>query len=80
MLVANRLLNSDHGPTLKAAMEEGGLTSDSKWGEGGGVKTPFSQYLFIIFKKVVGLKPSSPSPSPGPVKTRTLNGHTSFGV
>ena len=39
MLVANRLLNSDHGPTLKVAGEGGGgggLTSDSKWGKGGG--------------------------------------------
>ena len=46
MLVANRLLNSDHGPTLEVAGEGGGggLTSDSKWGEGGGgLKTPFSQ-------------------------------------
>ena len=36
----------DRGATLKVV----GLTSDSKWG-GGGVKTLFLQYLFIIFKK-----------------------------
>ena len=30
----------------------GGLTSDSKWGKG--VKTPFCQKLFIIFKNVGG--------------------------
>ena len=34
-----------------------GLTSDSKWG----LKTPFSQYLFINFKKVDGLNPLNPS-------------------
>ena len=33
------------------------------WGEWGKVKILFSQYLFMVFKIVGGLKPPSPSPS-----------------
>ena len=56
------------------------MTIDSKWGGGGErLKTPFSQYIFKIFKIVAGLKPpSSPCLSAGPVnygeKIRTIFG------
>ena len=47
--------NRDHGATFKVV----GLTSYSKWG----AETPFSQLLFIIFKKVRGAEAPGPPPS-----------------